>query len=148
MDCYKKSSRRNAVIEPWFRKFAGSPTDANATRTLSDVIKPPITLRMTTVGGELEAIQDDSYDNFPKRACYGIPMDHFPSDIPIFQLSDIDLLEVLKSDVVFKVCVEGVVLCAKIVVQQSHRRPIQREMNTLLRIQAEKKSHRLGVLIL
>ncbi|KAF1958974.1 hypothetical protein CC80DRAFT_23850 [Byssothecium circinans] len=121
--------------QPWFRKFAGDRID---TRMLSDVIEPPVaTLRMATVDGELQIIQDESSATDLNRSFYGIP--YFASDLPTFPASDINLLETLKTDTVFKVSVRGSTMCAKIAARQSECQPMRREINILQRIRAEKK---------
>ncbi|PVH94114.1 hypothetical protein DM02DRAFT_618852 [Periconia macrospinosa] len=120
--------------QPWYRKFAG---DLNTPKVLSDIVGPPVAiLRMITVDGELQVVQDDNLASYANRAFYGISIDDF-SDLPSYQLSDINLLEVLKTDTVFKVHVQGATMCAKVAMQQSKCQPIQREINALRRIREE-----------
>ncbi|KAF2018717.1 kinase-like protein [Aaosphaeria arxii CBS 175.79] len=118
--------------QPWCRKFAG---DLNAPKVLSDIVRPPVAfLRLATVDGELQVVQDDSSKRCTNRAFHGLSVDDF-SDIPIYKLSEISLLEVLKTDAVFKVDVRRTTMCAKVAMRQSLCPPIRREINTLRRIQ-------------
>ncbi|CAI6338017.1 unnamed protein product [Periconia digitata] len=117
--------------QPRYRKFAG---DLSTPKVLSDIVGPPAAfLRMTTADGELQVVQNDSSTSCTNRAFYGISIDDF-SDLPIHQLSDISLLEVLKTDTVFKVDVQETTLCAKVAMQQLQCHTIQREINALQRI--------------
>ncbi|PVH99431.1 hypothetical protein DM02DRAFT_629356 [Periconia macrospinosa] len=118
--------------QPWYRKFAGDP---HAPQVLSEIVRPPVAfLRMTTVDGELQVVQDESSISYTGREFLGISVDEF-SNLPIYQLSDIKLLEVLKTDAVFKVQVQGTTMCAKVAMHQSQCQPIQREIGALRHIQ-------------
>lgn len=64
-------------------------------------------------------------------------------ELPIFKPSEIEVLDILQRDTVFRVLIKGSIRCAKVIGHQKSTGPIQREISSMERISAAKLCPRL-----
>ncbi|KAF2759388.1 hypothetical protein EJ05DRAFT_344506 [Pseudovirgaria hyperparasitica] len=132
--------------QPFFRQFAQCH-GAFSPRTLNDYCNPKVVgLRVCTRDEKLCIILEEDLSTFPYYWNHaGLSRYQLGPGIPAFALSQIEVLDVMKHDAVFKVCIEGTTLCAKMTSHQSELHSLKREISSLLQIQRTDFRTRLSI---
>ena len=119
------------LCQPVFRKFAAiAPGSTHSRPTLYNLLYLEVLqLRLnTTKGTAMLYLQDGPQMSTPNS------FRNKNLKLPIFKPSEIEILDILKGDTVFKALIQGSVICAKVIGYQNSTKSILREISLMQRI--------------
>ncbi|MCJ1257355.1 hypothetical protein MMC24_005180 [Lignoscripta atroalba] len=122
--------------QPWFKRFADTtPANTPLRPTLHTLLYLKVLkLRLSTVNGAAEIHLHDASNGLYVSIPNSLRKEEVDVNIPTFKPSEIEILETLKRDTVFKALVQGSTMCAKAIGHQYSTQPAHREILSLQRI--------------
>ncbi|MCJ1399893.1 hypothetical protein MMC11_003096 [Xylographa trunciseda] len=124
------------LCQPWFSRFAGFRRENTHPRPSLDILLYPevLELELITIDGQPRVNLRNTVEGLRVSAPSSIHKEFFNVDTPTFNISEVEVLETIKKDTVFKASVHGTTVCAKVIGHRFSTQALQREILCLQRI--------------
>ena len=135
------------LCQPWFIRFASIRKKNTYPYPSLDILLYPevLKLELVTIEGQAKINLRNTVGGLRVSSPTSIHQELLSIDISTFRVSEIIVLETIKKDAVFKVSVQGITMCAKVIGHRFSTAAIQREILSLQRIDTAKASLQLRV---
>ncbi len=124
------------LCQPWFKRFTAAARESvHLSSTLHDSLYLKVLkLRLCTVDGKAEVREHDASKGLHKSIPNSLCMEAVGVNISTFKPSEINIMETLKRDTVFKALVLGSIMCVKVIGHRCSSHSVEREISSLQRI--------------
>ena len=124
------------LCQPWFKRFtAAAQESVHLSSTLHDSLYLKVLkLQLCTIDGKAEVREHDAFKGLHTSIPNSLCMEAVGVNVSTFKPSEIDIMETLKRDTVFKALVLGSIMCVKVIGHRCSSHSVEREISLLQRI--------------